>query len=301
MRLFAIILWASLVATVAYSQPHIEASTATDSSFRVVLETIKKQHLDALPIGERTAAIGKLFLGKPYVDKSLEVGTDVNDVVCNLQGFDCVTLFENSWALSRLAKQPLENHLADLGIELRQTRYMNGQPIGFQSRLHYTVDYFYQNTKNQLLKEMTGEIGGDYAELESKRIDFMSTHKTAYKQLREDSAMVDSIRKMEARINARGGFYFIRKENVSEIEAGIQTGDLIGITTSVTGIDCSHTGIAVREKDGRIHFLHASSAAHKVIVTDNPLADYLASNNRQTGIIIFRPLETAANQISNKK
>jgi hypothetical protein len=280
-----------LAASVAIAQPHIEAAPATDSSFHTVLQTIKKQHLDALPIGERTAAIGKLFLGKPYVDKSLEVGTDINDVVCNLQGFDCVTLFENSWALSRLAKVASENKLIDLGIELRKTRYMNGAPVGFQSRLHYTSDYFYQNTKNKLLKEMTGEIGGDYAELETKKIDFMSTHRMLYKQLREDTVMVDSIRKMENKVNARGGYYYIRKENISDIEAGIQTGDLIGITTSVPGIDCSHTGIAVREKDGRIHFLHASSAAHKVIVTDVPLADYMATNNRQTGIMIYRPLE----------
>ncbi|HET9137161.1 MAG TPA: N-acetylmuramoyl-L-alanine amidase-like domain-containing protein [Candidatus Kapabacteria bacterium] len=291
MRYYIAILGIFMAAGVALAQPHIDASPATDSSFHTVLQTIKKQHLDALPIGERTAAIGKLFLGKPYIDKSLEVGTDVNDVVCNLQGFDCVTLFENSWALSRLAKVATENKLVDLGIELRKTRYRNGMPVGFQSRLHYTSDYFYQNTKNQLLKEMTGEIGGDYAELETKKIDFMSAHRMSYKQLREDSAMVDSIKVMEARINARGGYYYIRKENVADIESGIQTGDLIGITTSVPGIDCSHTGIAVREKDGRIHFLHASSAAHKVIVTDVPLADYLATNNRQTGIMIYRPLE----------
>ncbi|HYM21201.1 MAG TPA: N-acetylmuramoyl-L-alanine amidase-like domain-containing protein, partial [Candidatus Kapabacteria bacterium] len=157
---------------------------------------------------------------------------------------------------------------------------------------HYTTDYFYDNTKRGLLKEMTQTIGKKYAILETKPIDFMTKHPNLYKQLKDDPAMVAKMDSIEKMISARGGFYYIKKENVEKIESGIQDGDLIGITTSVPGIDCSHTGIAVREKDGRVHFLHASSAMHKVIISEMPLAEYLANNSKQTGIIIYRPQET---------
>jgi hypothetical protein len=119
----------------------------------------------------------------------------------------------------------------------------------------------------------------------------MSKHPDLYKQLHADPSLVQPIKKMEDNLNSRGGFYYIKKENVTKIESGIETGDILGITTSIPGIDCSHTGIAVRGDDGRIHFMHASSAMHKVIITDIPLADYLANNSKQTGIMIYRPQE----------
>jgi hypothetical protein len=169
---------------------------------------------------------------------------------------------------------------------------------GFSSRLHYTSDYFYRdaelhyaNGEPVFLKEMTQTIGKKYAILETKPINFMTTHPNLYKQLKDDPAMVTKMDSIEKMIAARGGFYYIKKENVEKIESGIEDGDLIGITTSIAGIDCSHTGIAVRGKDHRIHFLHASSAMHKVIISEMPLAEYLANNSKQTGIIIYRPLE----------
>jgi hypothetical protein len=280
-------------------------SPATDSILHATISIIHKKHFEKLLIGERIAVIGKLFLGKPYIDKSLEVGNDEDEIVCNLEGFDCVTFFESVWGLARLANK----HLSDTsmltfayGIELRTTRYRGYPPSdyetrkgftrrGFQSRLHYTCDYFYENTKRGLLEEMIHSIGGSDAKLEKKPINFMTTHPNLYKQLANDPAMVAKMDSIEKMINARGGFYYIPKEDVEDNEKGIMTGDLIGITTSIPGIDCSHTGIAIREKDGRVHFMHASSSMHKVIISPMPLADYLAGNSKQTGIMIYRPVE----------
>jgi hypothetical protein len=289
-----------------------KSSPATDSILHTTIALIHNKHFEKLPIGDRIAAIGKLFLGKPYIDKSLEVGNDVEEVVCNLEGFDCVTFFESIWALARLANKhssDTSNLMFVYGDELARTRYRErpccdyerGQPPskgGFQSRLHYTSDYFYRNANLHyangelaLLQEMTKEIGGSDAKLEKKPINFMTSHPSLYKQLKDDPSMVAKMDSIEKMINARGGFYYIPKEDVEDNEKGIHTGDLIGITTSIPGIDCSHTGIAIREKDGRVHFMHASSAMHKVIISPMPLADYLAGNSKQTGIMIYRPLE----------
>jgi len=287
-------------------------SPATDSILHAIIDLSHKKHFEKLPIGDRIAAIGKLFLGTPYIDKSLEVGNDKDEVVCNLEGFDCVTFFESIWALARLAKKhssDTSNLMFIYGEELRMTRYrdvpccdyetgIKGSPGGFPTRLHYTSDYFYRNSNLRyangelaLLKEMTKEIGGSDAKLEKKKINFMTTHPSLYKQLANDPAMVAKMDSIEKMIGARGGFYYIPKEDVEDNEKGIHTGDLIGITTSIPGIDCSHTGIAIKEKDGRIHFMHASSAMHKVIISPMPLADYLKGNAKQTGIMVYRPVE----------
>jgi hypothetical protein len=269
----------------------IAADSQTDKDFKSLLSEIQKNKIDQLPIGERVAATGKLLLSKPYIDKSLETTLDESQTVCNFSGFDCVTFFETSWALATTIKLSHSHTYQDYVDIVTDHRYRNGMRNGFQSRLHYTSDYFYENAKRGNLKEMTNEIGGNDAIPEKKPINFMTKHPNLYPQLANDPAMVAKMDSVEKAINARGGFYYIPKEDVEDNEKGIQTGDLIGITTSIPGIDCSHTGIAIRQNDGRVHFMHASSAMHKVIISPMPLADYLKGNAKQTGIMIFRPIE----------
>jgi hypothetical protein len=135
-------------------------------------------------------------------------------------------------------------------------------------------------------KDITKEIGGKpYI----KKINFMSTHIDAYKQLRSNSKFVDEIVEIEEEISSRNYFY-IPQEYISSIEDKIQSGDIIGITTSVEGMDIAHTGIALRLDDGRIHFMHAPIVGKKVQITPMPLADYIKGNNKQTGIMVLRPL-----------
>ncbi|MDP4221320.1 MAG: DUF1460 domain-containing protein [Bacteroidota bacterium] len=262
-----------------------------DTTFDALKAIILKNHFDTLPIGESIAAIGKLLLEKPYIEKSLEVTSDESQTVCNLLGFDCVTFFETSWALAITMKKYEVPTFADYIDEVTNHRYRNGIRKGFDSRLHYTSDYFYDNARRGNLKEMTKIIGRKDAKREKKEINFMTQHPSSYAQLQNDMLMFVKMDSVEKQIARRGGFYYIPKEDVEDNEEGIQTGDLIGITTSIAGIDCSHTGIAIREKDGRVHFMHASSAMHKVIISPMPLAEYLEGNHKQTGIMVYRPLE----------
>jgi hypothetical protein len=264
---------------------------STENAFGNLLGTIIKKEINELPIGERVAAIGKLLLEKPYIEKSLEITNDESITVCNLTGFDCVTFFETSWAMAAMLKKDPNHTFNGYMNTVTNHRYRDGIRNGFQSRLHYTSDYFFDNTIRGNLEEVTKLIGGKDAKREKKRIDFMTKHPNFYPQLANDPAMIGKMDSIEQMMRSRGGFYYIPKEDVEDIEKGIHTGDLIGITTSLPGIDCSHTGIAIREKDGRVHFMHASSAMHKVIISPVPLADYLAGNSKQTGIMVFRPVE----------
>ena len=84
--------------------------------------------------------------------------------------------------------------------------------------------------------------------------------------------------------------FYIPKDKVADIESNIKNGDIIAITNRLEGMDMAHVGIAIRQ-NGRIYMMHASSQFHQVVMTDVPLADYLARNKGQTGIMVGRLID----------
>ena len=82
--------------------------------------------------------------------------------------------------------------------------------------------------------------------------------------------------------------YYIPKDKVKDIDLYITSGDIIAITTSIKGLDISHTGIAIR-KENDIYLLHASEKEKKVIISELTLHQYLKSNATQSGILVLRP------------
>jgi hypothetical protein len=63
-------------------------------------------------------------------------------------------------------------------------------------------------------------------------------------------------------------------------------GDYVGIYTDVDGLDVSHVGIAIREKE-RVFLRHASSAAASRRVVDQLFGDYI---REKPGVVVLRPL-----------
>jgi hypothetical protein len=269
----------------------VEKPSVDDSIFNARIRTAKTAQLDQLPIGERMVAVGKLFLGTPYVAGTLDIDSTSEHLILNLRGLDCVTFYENTLALARLIKKYPQPSIKEYENELTFLRYRGGKLNGYHSRLHYSIDYFYDNEKKGVLQNLTREIGGKLAKYDDRTINFMRTHRASYKQLTSNDSEYRAIAAVENEINARRSFYYIPKEDVAQVEKGIKTGDILGITTNIPALDCSHTGIAIRMNDGRIHFMHASSLKGQVIVSEEPLAEYLTHSSHQTGIIVNRPLE----------
>src|SRR5690606_28351217 len=138
--------------------------------------------------------------------------------------------------------------------------------------------------KKGLLKDMTSEIGG----IEStKEIDFMSTHRELYPFLK-DQENYKKIQKSEQFLKSIP-ICILQQDQIQAKEHLIRTGDIIALTTSIKGLDISHTGIASREADGRIHLLHASTRSKAVELSELPLADYLNGVKANTGIMVARP------------
>ena len=230
--------------------------------------------------GQTLVAVGKTFLGTPYVAKTLEIG-ETETLVINLHGLDCTTYVENVLAFG-LMLQNEETQFEDYTNELETIRYKNGKLDGYASRLHYFSEWIANNEKKGLIKDITSEIGGKEI---TKEINFMSSHRDLYPFLKDD-ANYEKIQVSENYLNNQA-ICILPQDQIEANEHLIQSGDIIALTTSINGLDITHTGIASREKDGRIHLLHASSSG-EVKVSELSLVDYLKKVKNNTGIMVAR-------------
>jgi len=61
--------------------------------------------------------------------------------------------------------------------------------------------------------------------------------------------------------------------------------------TAIPGLDCSHSGLCHRDRQGVLRYLHASSTRKEVVLAEE-LSVYLTSVSKHTGIMVARPLAT---------
>lgn len=259
--------------------------------FRSKVEMARAQGLDTIPIGEAMAAIGLSFLGTPYGASTLEVAGE-EDVVVNLQELDCVTFVENVLALSRFIRvngpEIMESEArardAYRGM-LREMRYRGGRVNGYASRLHYFSDWIRDNENKGLVREMTAELGGQE---DFKPIDFMTNHIDSYRQLANGNNVL-AIQRAEEELTSLIRFKIIEDE-IAPLQSGIRNGDIIAATSTVDGLDVTHTGLAYWQ-DAQLHLLHAPLAGGVVEVSQRPLAERILRFTGQDGIRVTRPLE----------
>lgn len=244
-----------------------------------------KGNLSEKPIGDVIAVIGKSFLGTPYEAGTLEKG-EKEKVIIHLTGLDCYTFFETSLALARTikaGKPDFESYLK----EIENLRYREGKQTDYLSRLHYAIDWLDDNQKRGIVKDITPEIGG---KIVNNKVGFMSEHSDLYPRLKDNAENIKRMQKWEEEINKRR-HYYIPQDEIERAESKINNGDIIFCTTGIKGLIVGHTGIAVKESDGRIHFLHAPLKGKNVQISEKPLSDYIRSVKKHTGIIVIRPLE----------
>ena len=245
-------------------------------------KTIEIDGLLEKDFGETMVAVGKTFKGITYVAKTLEIGK-TESLVVNLHGLDCTTYVENVLAFSSLLRD--EKSDFDSFVERLETiRYKDGKLDGYGSRLHYFTEWIRNNEQKGLLIDLTTQVGG--VEIK-KDINFMGTHRELYPFLKEDENF-KKILTTEKEL-AKESFCYLPQDQIAANEHLIQTGDIIALATAINGLDVTHTGIATREEDGRIHLLHASSGSMEVEVSKLPLADYLKGIKKNIGILVARP------------
>ena len=273
----------SFVVLLIYSTTAIPQNVICSTQDKEAVETKIKQisKFEKKGMGETMVAIGKTFLGTPYVAKTLEIG-ETESLVVNLHGLDCTTFVENVLAFT-LLKQNDSTSFNQFTKTLETIRYKNGVLNGYPSRLHYFTEWISNNQFKGIITDITAAIGGKVI---SKEINFMSTHRDLYPFLKDNDANLEKIKESENYLNNQE-FCILPQNEIAANEHLIQSGDIIALTTSIKGLDITHTGIATREKDGRIHLLHASTSG-EVKVSEEPLVDYLKGIKNNTGIMVTR-------------
>jgi cell wall-associated NlpC family hydrolase len=234
----------------------------------------------AQPLSAQVLAVAQSFLGAPYAQGLLDQ-SEAEQLALNLRGLDCWTFVEYSLAIALAADA--ESPAEAFPQCVQQLRYRGGKVNGYGSRLHYFSSWLAQAQALGYLTDITGELPG--AAVFRKPVNYMTTHPDAYPALKnpEIRQQIDSTERLLS-LQAR---YFIPQQRVRDMEAAIQDGDLIAITSGKPGLDIAHEGFAVRI-NGRVHLLHASSLAKRVVVSAQPLAEYLIAQRGQTGIWVAR-------------
>ena len=143
-------------------------------------------------------------------------------------------------------------------------------------------DGCFRMKKRGLLDDLTEQMGGVRYQ---PNISYISARPAKYPKVKNPDVMRD-IKNAEKRINAHPWFY-IPQNKVSSMEHLIQEGDIISLTAWKPDLDIAHQGFAVLV-NGRIHLMHASSLGKKVIISRQPLPNYLRSQAGQTGIMVAR-------------
>ena len=248
-------------------------------------DSIKVENLlkDALSLPTdscRTLHFARQLVGTPYVAGTLDTSLE-EQLVVHLDKVDCTTFVETVLALAIADKQTHRNYQA-FKDALASIRYRNGELDGYASRLHYFSDWIKDNERKGLIKEYTSNLPNIRKRLLS--LNFMTTHVQSYPQLKADSSLVEAMKEVESAWK-RVETTYLPKEflNLSSDELPIKSGDIIAITTSIEGLDVVHVGFAYWV-GGKLHLLHASSNAMKVILDELPLYDYSKNKKAHTGV-----------------
>src|SRR5437667_12755743 len=123
-----------------------------DQNNRMVAKA-KAENWKAIPIGQRTAAVGQALVGTRYKHFTLEIDNRIESPSVNFQGMDCWTFFEIAVGFARMLNEPESNWTPErLLYYIELDRYRGGQWTGeYLSRLHYLEGWRRGNNRRGLV------------------------------------------------------------------------------------------------------------------------------------------------------
>ena len=226
----------------------------------------------------RTLHFAKKMLGVPYVAGTLD-GNEEEQLVVLVDSLDCTTFVETVLAFC-IADKRGERDYEGVRKALTQIRYRDGILNGYTSRLHYFSDWIRNNEQMGFVKECTSETA--CSQPKELWLDFMTSHVDSYLPMKKNPELVQEMAAHEKNWQGTVVSYIPKEKlNLSPEELKIKDGDVLAMVTNIKGLDIVHVGFAFW-KEGKLHLLHASSSAKKVI--EDPKTQYESSKNTKAHI-----------------
>lgn len=254
-----------------------------DSDTTVINELLMQGYESG--IDEANALIefyARRLLGTPYVAHTLE--GDEEMLTINIHELDCLTFIETLYSLTRAT---LDHRYSwrDFAANIENVRYRGGEMGDYSTRIHYISEWIIDNHVRGNLVEITPDL--PHVDYMVKNIDYMTHHTDSYRQLKDDSVMVEKIRRYELR-NHR--FPYLKRSWLDDkaVKAALRSGDFVSLVTKVEGLDVSHNGIIIIDEKGDPYLLDASMSGGKVMLEPKPLFKFLEKSKTNIGIRVFR-------------
>ena len=254
------------------------------AKFQKIMQDAVKQQLYRRSLPQIMQNIAQKFIGTPYQANLLD-SSSVEKLVVTLNKFDCVLFVETVLAIARGVAEQNYSY-PTFTAHLSDERYRDGKLNGYCSRLHYFSEWIADNQKRGIVRDIARHLGG--VPLHKKQ-NFMSQHKRSYPQLMSNNDNYQCMVAAENRLNALE-INYIPTSKIHSVYEKLQPGDIVGVATSIDGLDVTHTGLVYRMKNGNVGFIHASPGGAVKITPD--LQAYVERINRSIGILLARPVDS---------
>ncbi len=225
------------------------------------------------------------FQGVPYGEGSY--GLPARHALVNVTEMNCVTFVENFLAIAMTHEEfrhqerlPYDEVLFNRYIHyLNKLRYYDGINRISDDRIHYFTDCMRLLCKEGVMEDI-GKRGGEPF---TKRIHYISSNRNKFRGIQS----WEHLKGIESAMSNAERYYYPLDSALNYLPHA-RTGDIVGMTSTVDGLDVSHVGV-ISVVDGELRITHASSVA-KQIVLEKPFIPYLKKYHRiLTGFVVYRP------------
>lgn len=269
-------------------------NASTEAHFQEAMAYASSHETTASTLGLLMQEVGLHFQGRPYLEAPLDQD-GAESLIPRLDGFDCVTFVETTLALGR-GVIASDTTYAGFVQRLADQRYRNGSKLGYCSRLHYFTDWLAENEAQGTIRLLDEELGGRPL---TDTLDFMSSHRSSYDRFATNDSLFACVQDMEQRLQERQHLPSVRyvpQDSIRAVYDKLQGGDIVGLVTSVEGLDVAHTGLVYAHDDGGRGLLHASVSDGVVVSPD--LQGYVQKIDHQIGMVVARPQATSGREDS---
>jgi hypothetical protein len=228
--------------------------------------------------GSRINFLSRQFLSMDYKESTLIGDANTEEVfVINLEGIDCFTYIDYIEAMR------LSGSFSEFKKNLKKVRYRAGE-VAFKNRNHFFTDW--REFNSEFVDDATEQIGAQKTKSITKILN----------QKEDGTYFLEGIYPREREIK------YIPSDAIDDsVMDKMKTGDYAGIYSEIRGLDISHVGIIIKDRESiypvrkkvpakpsnRVYLRHASSEKKHRKVINQDFKGYISN---KPGLIVLRPI-----------